>query len=297
MANGGDFLDNDFKEVSIYGASEGYGEVYITFNDFATYDEDDLSGTTITVYVNVYAPDGGYTGDYGKSGDDWNAGYDYDDAAQGADKLNLWLLDEPYSVLTDLSDVEIPKGFTVADGTFEGEKVKTVNYGSEIVIYALWNHWNGDVIFRTYDPQTQEFGEPASFTQGGHTYYLLKLPAGTEITEGYRKKELTLNGNKVEALVSDTKGYEDFYYIYAMTDGEGSMYSFDQKEGSLQRVVELQATQEETQPEKAVVRQESFFNKKTFMIGACAAGVIIIVLLILLIISRRKFKDLTEDDY
>ena len=100
---------------------------------------------------------------------------------------------------------EKPKGFTEADGTFEGEKVKTLNYGSEIVLYALWNHWTGDVILRTYDPATQTFGEPASFKQGNNTYYLLKIPSGTEIPEGYTKTELTLNGNKVEALLYDSE--------------------------------------------------------------------------------------------
>ncbi|MBO7729426.1 MAG: hypothetical protein J6S31_01070 [Lachnospiraceae bacterium] len=296
MANGSDFLDNDFKAVSIYGASEGYGEVYITLDDFATYDEEDLSGSVITVYVNVYAPDGGYTGDYGKSGE--LPDYNYDDVTQVSDVLNLWLNDEPYSVLTDLSGVEKPKGFTEADGTFEGEKVKTLNYGSEIVLYALWNHWTGDVILRTYDPATQTFGEPATFKQGNNTYYLLKIPNGTEIPEGYTKKELDLNGNKVEALLCDKQGYEDFYYIYVLNDGQSGFYSYDKKEGTLQRTVELKpAQEEEAQPEKAEAKKSSIFSKKIFLIALGVAAVIIIVLIILLAVTRKKYKDLTEDDY
>ncbi len=295
MANGSDFLDNDFQAVNIYGASEGYGEVYITLNDFATFDEEDLSGSVITVYVNVYAPDGGYTGDYGKSGE--LPDYNYDEVTQVSDVLNLWLYDEPYSVLTDLSGVEKPKGFTEADGTFEGEKVKTLNYGSEIVLYALWNHWTGDVILRTYNPSTQTFGEPAAFNQGNNTYYLLKIPSGTEIPEGFTKTELTLNGNKVEALQSNKEGYEDIYYIYALYDGQSGVYSYDKKEGTLQRTLELKPAQEEEQPEKAEVKKSSIFSKKIFLIALGVAAVIIIILIILLSVTRKKYKDLTEDDY
>lgn len=296
MANDGGFLDNETAVIGVYGASEGDGGVSVYFSTLATYDEEELDGTSFYIPVHVYAPDGGYTGDYGKNGE--VADYNYDDVTQVSDVLNLWLYDEPYSVLTDLSGFEKPKGFTETDGTFEGEKVKTLNYGSEIVLYALWNHWTGDVILRTYDPATQTFGEPATFKQGNHTYYLLKIPNGTEIPEGYTKAELPLNENKVEALHSDKKGYEDIYYIYAMNDGQSGFYSYDKKEGSLQRSMELKpAQEEEEQPEKAETKKSTIFSKKIFLIALGVAVVIIIVLIILLAVTRKKYKDLTEDDY
>ncbi|MBR3362014.1 MAG: hypothetical protein IKG39_11805 [Lachnospiraceae bacterium] len=295
MANDGGFLDNDAATIGVYGASAGDGVVTVYFSTLATYDEEELDGTTYYVSVHVYAPDGGYTGDYGKSGE--LPDYNYDEVTQVSDVLNLWLYDEPYSILTDLSGVEKPKGFTETDGTFEGEKVKTLNYGSEIVLYALWNHWTGDVILRTYDPTTQTFGEPAAFNQGNNTYYLLKIPSGTEIPEGYTKTELTLNGNKVEALQSNKEGYEDIYYIYALYDGQSGVYSYDKKEGTLQRTLELKHAQEEEQPEKAEVKKSPIFSKKIFLIALGAAAVIIIILIILLAVTRKKYKDLTEDDY
>lgn len=298
MANDSGFLDNDAATIGVYGASEGDGGVSVYFSTLATYDEEELDGTSFYIPVHVYAPSGGYNGDYGKGGE--VPDYNYDEVTQVSDKLNLWLNDEPYSVLTDLSGVEKPKGFTEADGTFEGESVKTLNYGSEIVLYALWNHWTGDVILRTYDPATQTFGEPAVFRQGTNTYYLLKIPKDSEIPKGYKKTELTLNENKVEALVSEKKGYEDIYYIYAMTDGQSGFYSYDKKEGSLQRTVELKPAQEEetqTQPEKVEEKAPSIFRNKIFLIAVGAAVVIIIVLIILLAVTRKKYKDLSEDDY
>lgn len=281
--------------ITIFGNSVGSGNVYISLTDVVSEDSEQLYGD-YAINVVVYEPEGGYTGDYGKSGEDVD--YSYDEVTQVSDKLNLWLYDEPYSVLTDLSLVEKPKGFTEADGTFEGEKVKTLNYGSEIVLYALWNHWTGDVILRTYDPSTQTFGEPATFKQNDRIYYLLKIPNGTELPEGYQKTELALNDNKVEALLSDKKGYEDIYYIYALTDGQSGFYSYDKKEGSLQRTVELKpAQEEEPQPEKTEVKKTSFFSNKILLIALGAAAVIIIILIIVLAVTRKKYKDLTEDDY
>jgi len=298
MANDYGFLDDgESVAVGVYGASVGNGTVNVVFGSFVDYDDEEGIEQVIeySLNVNVYAPDGGYTGDYGKSGE--LPDYNYDEVTQVSDVLNLWLYDEPYSVLTDLSGVEKPKGFTEADGTFEGEKVKTLNYGSEIVLYALWNHWDGSVILRTYDPATQTFGEPATFKQGSNTYYLLKIPNGTELPEGYTKTELTLNSNKVEALQSGKEGYEDIYFIYALNDGQSGFYSYDKKEGTLQRTVELKPAQEEEQPEKAEVKKSTIFSKKVFLIALGIAAVIIIVLIILLAVTRKKYKDLTEDDY
>ena len=42
-ANGGGWLDNESVSIGIYGASVGSGSVTIYLNDFATYDEEELS--------------------------------------------------------------------------------------------------------------------------------------------------------------------------------------------------------------------------------------------------------------
>ncbi|MBO4835962.1 MAG: hypothetical protein J5483_07595 [Lachnospiraceae bacterium] len=295
MANDGGWLDNDTATIGIYAASEGDGTVEIYFPTLATYDEEDLEGTTLYVTVHVYTPDGGYTGDYGKSGnEDPN-----NNPEQPTEKLGVWIDDMPYSVLTDLSEVEIPKGFTAADGTYDGEKVKTITCGDGLVLYALWNHWDGSVIFRTYDENTKTFKEPDTITQGGNTYYLLKIPDGIVIPAEYKEKEVTINGKKIKALVSEWKDYEDFYYIYAMNNGNKGFYSYDQKEGSLQRVITLKATQEnvEEETEETPVQKSKIPSRKVFMIALGVAVVIIIILLILLISARKRAREMEDDDY
>ena len=296
MANDGGWLDGDAATIGVYAASEGDGTVEIYFPSLATYDEDDLDGTTLYVTVHVYAPEGGYTGDYGKSGFDDGT---YENPEQPTEKLGVWIDDMPYTVLDDLSEVEIPKGFTAADGTYAGEKVKTIKCGDDLVLYVLWNHWDGSIIFRTYDEKTKTFKEPDVITQGGNTYYLLRIPDGIVIPSEYIEKEVTINGKKVTALVSEIKDYADFYYIYAMNNGNKGFYSYDQKEGSLQRVVTLTAAQDnaEEETEEAPVQKTKLPSRKVFMIALGIAVVIIIILLILLISARKRARELEDDDY
>ena len=294
MANDSGWLEEDAVTIGIYAASEGEGTVEIYFPTLATFDEEELDGTALYVNVHVYTPDGGYNGDYGKGLND----EPYENPEQPTEKLGVWIDDEPYSILTDLSEVEIPKGFTEADGMYAGEKVKTVTCGDDLVLYALWNHWDGSVIFRTYDEATKTFKEPDTVTQGNNTYYLLKMQEGTEITADFKEKEVTINGKTVKALVCETKGYEDFYYIYAMNNGNKSFYSYDQKENSMQRVVTLKAAQEkEEAPEETPVQKSNLFSRRVFLIALGVAAVIIIILIILLISARKRVREMEDDDY
>ncbi|MBR5931772.1 MAG: hypothetical protein IKZ95_07085 [Lachnospiraceae bacterium] len=299
MANDSGWVDDDSPvTIGIYAASVGDGSVTIEFPDLATYDEEDRSGTEFTVTVYVYEPDGGYDGDYGKGGNE--EPQDPEPVVeQPTEKLGVWVDDQPYSVMTDLSEVEIPKGFTVTDGTYDGEAVKTLTCGNDIVLYALWNHWDGSIIYRTYDQASKSFKEPDAIRQGNNTYYLLKIPEGTEIPEQYQEKEVSINGTNVTALIDGTEGYEDFCYIYAMNNGNKGFYSYDQKEGSLQRVVSLRQKQEnKEEPAKTQVKKASVTSsKKIFLIALGIAIIIIIVLFIMLLSARRRARELEDDDY
>lgn len=52
-ASGSGWLDNESAVIDIYGTSAGDGRITITFPTLATYDEEDLDGTTLTVSVTV----------------------------------------------------------------------------------------------------------------------------------------------------------------------------------------------------------------------------------------------------
>ena len=299
MANDSGFLDNSSATIGIYGASEGYGTVTVVFSTLATYDEEELDGTSFTVHVYVSSPAGGYAGDFGKGAEDSKGWSSAETETPAAGKLDIWLDDVLYSVLTDLTGVDLPTGFKEADGTFEGEKVKTAAYGTELVLYALQSRWDGTVIFRTYDASSKTFKEAAVYQQNGNMYYLLNIPEGTKIPEGYKEKELSLNNNKIQALVNTKKGYEDFYYIYAMNNGTGSFYSYDKKEGTLQRVVEFaKAVEEEPATAAEPVKKASAAATPKIVLGIVAFALLALILRTILMIHKiKKQMKVMEDDY
>lgn len=179
--NGNGFVDDSTTEqVDIFGAGIGSGTVTVTFTDLVTNDEVELGSMSYTISVNVYEPEGGYTPD--KGGDDGGeqqqpAEEETTTADPNADKLKVTVDGAEYTVLKDLASIELPKGFTEADGTYNGEKVKVLTFGKELTLYVLKKNDDGSIIFRTYNEKDKKFEAPKTLVQNKITYYLLDIPA------------------------------------------------------------------------------------------------------------------------
>ncbi len=297
-ANGGGWLENESVSLDIYGASVGSGSVTIYLNDFATFDEEVISDP-ITITVNVYEPEGGYTPD--KGGDDGGeqqqpAEEETTTADPNADKLKVTVNGAEYTVLKDLANIELPKGFTEADGTYNGEKVKVLTFGKELTLYVLKKNDDGSIIFRTYNEKDKKFEAPKTLVQNKITYYLLDIPADEKAPEGYTAKDLQIGDYTIKGYVADAKNYEDFYYIRALTDGNAGYYSYDTKQGSIQRCVSLDEAlnaneiikQMQDEADKAATKAAK--TEKLLKIILLAAAVVIVGLIVALIIVALKKK-------
>ncbi len=295
-ANGGGWLDNETVTIGIYGASVGSGTVTIYFDTLATYDEEALDGTSLTVSVNVYAPDGGYNPDKGQTdgGDNAQPEEETTTADPAEEKLKVTVDGAEYVVLKDISSIEAPKGFTETDGTYNGEKIKVYSFGKDLTLYVLKKTDDGSIIFRTYNETNKKFEAPKTIEQNKITYYLLDIPADETAPEGYTAKDLKIADYTVKGYVADEKTYEDFYYIRALADGTLGYYSYDVKQGSIQRCMSLEeslnsnelikAAQEEAQ--KAV--EKAAKTAKLLKMLLLAAGVVILGLLAAVIVLAVK---------
>ncbi len=296
-ANDEDFLDNDSYGIGISATGTGYGEVIIYLDDVADYDENDLSGESIVIEVNVYEPEAGDT-DYGKGEDD-NAADSADEKTDDkkdetkASKLDVKIDDKDYTVLTDLSGLELPKGFTEKEETFEGEKVKVLQYKEAIKLYALKNKSDKTVLFYTYDSAAKKFVKPLSMTQGKRTYYFLDIPEDTDIP-GYQKKEVTVNGETMQGLVSDYAGMEDYCFLYAMNDGTESFYCVDNKENTIQRVSKFSIPLDDHE-KQLDAKKVSLLENKPVLIGGAVALALIIFFLIMWLVTKKKYREALED--
>ncbi len=299
-ANEDDFLDNDSYAIGISTTGVGSGTVTIYLDDVADYDEKPIEGEII-IEVNVTEPSNGDT-DYGK-GQDENAPDETNDDSKTnenktgtkSDKLNVKIDNKEYTILTDLKGIDIPKGFAEKDDTFEGEKVKVLQYKDVLKLYALKNKSDKTVLFFAYDETTKQFKQPLAMTQGKKTYYFLDIPADTDI-KGYQKKEVSINGKKITALISDYSGMEDYCFVYAVSDGGENFYCIDLKENTIQRMEQFLIPLGDH--EKLLeAKKVSIFDNIYVLIGAGVMLAIFILLLILLIISRKKYKEAMEDNY
>ncbi|MCQ2529840.1 MAG: hypothetical protein MJ086_01100 [Lachnospiraceae bacterium] len=296
-ANDEGWLDDESTSIGISTNGTGYGTVTISY-EAATYDEEELSDS-ITIEVNVYEPEEGDT-DYGK-GEDENAPDTSNEAEKTEEKktetesskLDVKIDDKDYTILTDLKGIDVPKGFAEMEETFEGEKVKVLQYKESLKLYALKNKSDKTVLFYSYNPNTKKFEKPLSMTQGKKTYYFLELPADTDIA-GYQKKEVTVNGETMQALVSDYAGMEDYCFVYAMNDGNESFYCVDNKENTIQRVSKFSIPMEDHE-KQLEAKKVSLLDNKYVLIGAAVILAIIILLLILLIVTKKKYKEALED--
>ena len=294
-SNGGGWLENESVSLDIYGASVGSGTVTIYLTDFATFDEEEIT-EPITISVNVYAPDGGYTPDKGGEDGGQQPEQETTTADPNADKLKVTVDGAEYSVLKDLAGIELPKGFTEADGTYNGEKVRVLTFGKDLTLYVLKKTDDGSIIFRTYNEKDKKFEAPKTLVQNKITYYLLDIPEGEKAPEGYSEKELKVGDYSIRGYVADSKTYEDFYYIRALSDGIAGYYAYDTKQGSIQRCMNLDEAlnanelikQMQEEAEKEALKAAK--TEKLLKILLLAAAVIVVGLIVALIIVAAKKK-------
>ncbi|MDO4735327.1 MAG: hypothetical protein Q4A51_08705, partial [Lachnospiraceae bacterium] len=217
-------------------------------------------------------------------------------ADPNADKLKVTVDGAEYSVLKDFAGIELPKGFTEADGTYNGEKVRVLTFGKDLTLYVLKKTDDGSIIFRTYNEKDKKFEAPKTLVQNKITYYLLDIPEGEKAPEGYTEKDLKIGDYTVKGYVADSKTYEDFYYIRALSDGTAGYYAYDTKQGSIQRCMSLDEAlnanelikQMQEEAEKEALKAAK--TEKMLKILLLAAAVIVVGLIVALIIVAAKKK-------
>ena len=316
-AGGGGWLENESATINITGTGVGSGSVTIAFDDLATFDDEDLSGTTLTVEVVVKEPEGGYSGaDKGKEDRDdveketeENEEQETEKETKAPKKVNkraVTINKRQYILLNDLQGIKTPKGFVTKEKDWNGEKILVLTYGDDLVLYVLQREEDGKVAFLEYDEATKTFVAPRTILQNKVVYYVLDAKAGETMPEHLVQKELVVNDFEVKGYVSDEKALSDLVYLRVLSDGEEGIYTFDQKEGSIQRCLTLDPESEKALRDELEKAQKEVQKAKKdlelFRILLVVAGVLIVGLVIALILvlvkkkNRLRFEDLYPTD-
>jgi len=136
-----------------------------------------------------------------------------------------------YTVLRSLDEVEKPKYYT--DSSLEIEEQTVESLSSDVTGYTLvaLKDEDGNVVLFSYSDGSYE-----RYVEVNNELTTLIPKETKKLIEGFtQSKEIDINGNKVTVYYNDSNS--DFVLLYAMNvgNGETAWYSYDIKEGTLQR--------------------------------------------------------------
>lgn len=219
----------------------------------------------------------------------------------------------PFTVLTDISGITLPNGFSADTADFNDTQVAVAkDTAGYYTVYYLKGADDSCVPYLlSEDGKTFEKLKYAVF--GNNTYIFADVPVGYKAPSGYYETTVDIGGFNIKAFaVTNTEtgasdglnvsaadaDYSDFYYVYCFFNGNFSMYRYDSAENVLQRAPEFKFVKEELEvkPGGFGSRFASLSaNAKIMVIGLIVALIAAAVLVVLLILKLVKGKE-SEDD-
>lgn len=219
----------------------------------------------------------------------------------------------PFTVLTDISGITLPNGFSADTADFNGTQVAVAkDTAGYYTVYYLKGADDSCVPYLlSEDGKTFEKLKYAVF--GNNTYIFADVPDGYKAPSGYYETTVDIGGFNIKAFaVTNTEtvasgglnvsaadaDYSDFYYVYCFFNGNFSMYRYDSAENVLQRAPEFKLVKEELEvkPDGFGSRFASLSaNAKIMVIGLVVALIAAAVLVVLLVLKLVKGKE-SEDD-
>ena len=206
-----------------------------------------------------------------------------------------------YTVLTDISDVTLPTGFSADTTEYNGTQVavardKSGNY----TVYFLKSADSESYILYTISEKGNKFEKLKYAAFGDKTYIFADIPDGYTAPDGYYETEVKIGEFDVTAYTAADSEYTDFYYVYCFYNGKFDTYRYDSAENVLQRCPEFRLVKaDEKQPEKTgfLSRFSSLSaNAKTVVIGMAAAFIAAVVLIVLLIVKLFGKNGIPDED-
>ena len=210
-----------------------------------------------------------------------------------------------YVVLSDITDVTIPKGFSPTKRLYNNEEISVaVDEKGVYELFYLKQSGSNEAYPYTYDENSNRFTRVLIINQLGKNYIVAEIGEEFKIPSGYSKEKFKIDGISLEGYVSSDADFEDMYYIYCYSEGDFATYRYDTVDKVLQRSPEFKLIEvDETQTDSKIEIFNRFAmlsaNAKTIVVCLCIAFLGMIALLVLIIIKfvkRNSFDDFDVDD-
>lgn len=214
-----------------------------------------------------------------------------------------------YSVLADISNVKLFKGFEAVEVDYNGSKIYVAEDSEKnYSIYYLKSSQSEEAVPYTYDEEQGVFNKLQYTVQGENSYIFADIPNNLSIPEDYYNTNVEISSFSVRGLADNRIGMSDFYYVYCYSDGLYSFYRYDSKDNIIQRYPELTNlvnSKDDAEPtldaDAGFVERFNFLsnNAKLIIIGSVALVLLAIALIVLLIIKFVRGRNDTsfDEDY
>lgn len=214
-----------------------------------------------------------------------------------------------YTVASDISGVELFKGFTVSTAQYNSVDVAVaVDEYNEYKLYFLKAPDSDALTPYSYDEANMIFTKLAYFTQGENTYIYAEIPTDVTLAEDFYTTTATIGGNDVKCYANNASSFSDFYYLYCYSNGKYGFYRYDAIENVMQRYPEMETLAlEQAEQDGDEETKEGFFarfaslsgNAKTIVIAIpllILSGIALLVLLIIKSVKNKELDNYYDDD-
>ncbi len=217
-------------------------------------------------------------------------------------------------ISTDISSVKLFNGFAEKKVEFKGEKVPVAtDTQNNFTLYYLSTTTSDVLNPYTYNESDDTFTPVTFLRQGKNDYIFAEIPQeylSYFENNFFKIVELNINNFTIKAYNSPNATLSDFYYVYAYSGGEYSMYRYDNEEKVLQRCPDYNSNSIAS----PVVKENEESNDNDFLAkfntlkpnakivvialaGASFCAVILIILLVIKLFTKVKYKDELEEDF
>ena len=192
------------------------------------------------------------------------------------------------TVVEDLTDVELPAGFTADVLIINNDSVVCVRNAAGIpLLYLIDDESAG---FYVYDSETISFTPLDTISVGGATYLILEKPRNTALPAGFSAAKVAIGERTLSGWQSKTE--KGFFLLYLCGPGTyKGFYRYDSAEGTLQRYVTASDTAADApvkEPSETLEGPAAFAAEYWLPLAAGAGAIILGLTSALILVAALK---------
>lgn len=214
----------------------------------------------------------------------------YEDEQRDANPLLVVINGKDYTISNDLTDVEIPAGFTQGTATRKESEITVLNdeHGKYQLCWLV--NADGEGAFYSRDEE-DNFKKLVYINAGGKMYIVESFDIEDILPDAFVFSTCTIDGTEIRTVNYTDENLKDFNIFSCYVDGKTAYYRLDTVDGTMQRAVDFDIALEEgkntvTAPVVNTQNAENKFSIKNMnKTGILVLGLMVLIAIILIVLA------------